>query len=212
MNVTVRHTSASLTINENADPSVRVDMENALNRIAPESWNRPGGAVTFNHVDEGDDDMPAHVKSTLFGASLTVPVASVGKKLALGTWQGVYLCEHRDAGGFGGGHARDVTATTMGREGDAAGQTTVTITAPGRGCHDVTSEIEKAVADVGSGVRTGVARLASSTPPPASPRPSEVQSTRASVWRRRSTPSSPNGGTTSSSRTRTRDRTTCRDT
>ena len=84
----------------------------------------------------------------------------MGKKLALGTWQGVYLCEHRDAGGFGGGHARDVTATTMGREGDAAGQTTVTITAPGRGCHDVTSEIEKAVADVGSGVRTGArARL-----------------------------------------------------
>lgn len=159
VNVTVRHTSASLTINENADPSVRVDMENALNRIAPESWNRPGGAVTFNHVDEGDDDMPAHVKSTLFGASLTVPVASAGKKLALGTWQGVYLCEHRDAGGFGGGHARDVTATTMGREEDAAGQTTVTITAPGRGCHDVTSEIEKAVADVGSGVRTGVAHV-----------------------------------------------------
>ena len=83
VNLLVRHTSASLTVNENADPSVRVDMEGALNRIVPESWND----AMFKHVDEGPDDMPAHVKSTLFGASVTVPAS--GRRLRLGTWQGV---------------------------------------------------------------------------------------------------------------------------
>ena len=173
-----------------------------------------GGAVTFTHVDEGDDDMPAHVKSTLFGASVaTVPVAPAGKRLALGTLAGYVPVRAPQRRGFGGGHARDVTATTLGREGDAAGQTTVTITAPGRGCHDVTSEIEKAVADVGSGVRTGVAHVFvkhTSAGVAASERGS-ADAERASGGGA-PTPSSPNGGTTSSSRTRTRDRTTCRDT
>ena len=87
LQVFLQHTSASLTINENADPDVRADMETALNRLVPE--NQP-----FVHTVEGPDDMPAHVKSSLLGASLMIPV-SVGA-LALGTWQGIYLCEHRN--------------------------------------------------------------------------------------------------------------------
>lgn len=85
-NLFVQHTSASLTINENADPDVRRDMEVALNKIVPAEWNRDG---TFRHTLEGDDDMPGHVKSTLCGVSLNVPVRN--GKLALGTWQGIYL-------------------------------------------------------------------------------------------------------------------------
>jgi len=87
LQVFLQHTSASLTINENADPDVRTDMETALNRLVPENQ-------TFVHTIEGPDDMPAHVKSSLLGASLMIPV-SVGA-LALGTWQGIYLCEHRN--------------------------------------------------------------------------------------------------------------------
>ena len=85
----IQHTSASLTINENADPDVRVDMETAMNQICPE--NSP-----FVHVCEGPDDMPAHVKSSLLGNQLSIPIEA--GKLALGTWQGIYLCEHRDRG------------------------------------------------------------------------------------------------------------------
>ncbi len=82
----LQHTSASLTINENASPDVRSDMESVLNRIVPEQ-------SSYRHSMEGPDDMPAHAKCSLFGVSLTVPVS--GGRLALGTWQGIYLCEHR---------------------------------------------------------------------------------------------------------------------
>ena len=98
----LQHTSASLTINENADPDVRADMEAALNRVVPEGTELP-----YAHADEGPDDMPAHVKSTLVGASVSVPVT--GGRLALGTWQGLYLCEHRDHGG-----ARRLVVTLQG--------------------------------------------------------------------------------------------------
>ena len=91
LNVFIQHTSAGLTINENADPSVRVDFEGALNRLAPEDH------PDYTHVYEGSDDMPAHIKSSLVGASLTIPITQSG--LNLGTWQGIYLCEFRDRGG-----------------------------------------------------------------------------------------------------------------
>ncbi|MCA9241299.1 MAG: secondary thiamine-phosphate synthase enzyme YjbQ [Planctomycetales bacterium] len=90
VNLFIQHTSASLTINENADPDVRVDMERSLSSIAPE-------AFPYTHTCEGADDMPAHVKASLMGVSLNVPIS--GGHLALGTWQGVYLCEHRNHGG-----------------------------------------------------------------------------------------------------------------
>ena len=89
-NLFVQHTSASLTINENADPDVRRDMEVALNKLVPAQWNRDG---TFRHTLEGDDDMPGHVKTSLMGVSLNVPIQN--GRLALGTWQGIYLNEHR---------------------------------------------------------------------------------------------------------------------
>jgi secondary thiamine-phosphate synthase enzyme len=87
LHVFIHHTSASLTINENADPDVRVDMETAMSHIAPED-------LPFIHTIEGPDDMPAHVKCSLLGSSLTIPISS--GQLCLGTWQGIYLCEHRD--------------------------------------------------------------------------------------------------------------------
>ncbi len=90
LHVFILHTSASLTINENADPDVRVDMETALNHLAPEN-------LPYVHTLEGPDDMPAHVKSSLMGASVQIPVRD--GRLVLGTWQGIYLCEHRDHGG-----------------------------------------------------------------------------------------------------------------
>ena len=108
-NLFVQHTSASLTINENADPDVRRDMEVAMNKIVPASWNRDG---TFWHTMEGDDDMPGHVKSSLMGASINIPIRN--GRLALGTWQGVYLNEHRDQGGWGGGHSRHIVITLQG--------------------------------------------------------------------------------------------------
>jgi len=90
LHVFILHTSASLTINENADPDVRVDLESSFNAIAPESF-------PYVHTIEGPDDMPAHVKASLLGNSLTIPVAN--GRLVLGTWQGITLCEHRDQGG-----------------------------------------------------------------------------------------------------------------
>ncbi|HEX4406723.1 MAG TPA: secondary thiamine-phosphate synthase enzyme YjbQ [Polyangia bacterium] len=87
----VRHTSASLTINENADPDVRADMDRWFDRAVPEN------APYFEHTAEGADDMPAHLKASLLGASVSVPIRD--GRLALGTWQGVYLGEHRDHGG-----------------------------------------------------------------------------------------------------------------
>lgn len=91
LNVFIHHTSAGLMINENADPSVRTDMESIFNHIVPE--NLPFLVHTF----EGPDDMPAHVKSALTGASLTIPISN--GRLKLGTWQGIYLCEFRNRGG-----------------------------------------------------------------------------------------------------------------
>ncbi|MEM1303926.1 MAG: secondary thiamine-phosphate synthase enzyme YjbQ [Planctomycetota bacterium] len=87
LHVFIRHTSASLTINENADPDVRVDLESSMSAIAPEDF-------PYTHTCEGPDDMPAHVKSSLLGASVSVPISD--GRPALGTWQGIYLCEHRD--------------------------------------------------------------------------------------------------------------------
>jgi secondary thiamine-phosphate synthase enzyme len=94
------HTSASLTINENADPDVTTDMAMALNRLVPENW-------PWDHTCEGSDDMPAHVKATLTGASISIPVGQ--GRLLTGVWQGIYLCEHRNHGG-----ARRLVATLNG--------------------------------------------------------------------------------------------------
>ncbi|MDX6728245.1 MAG: hypothetical protein QOK49_3050 [Baekduia sp.] len=96
----ILHTSASLTLNENASPDVRRDFETWANHAVPEDF-------PWTHTDEGDDDMPAHVKGSLMGFSLSLPVAD--GRLALGTWQGIYLCEHRDRGG-----ARRLVATLHG--------------------------------------------------------------------------------------------------
>ncbi|GGE52626.1 secondary thiamine-phosphate synthase enzyme [Pedobacter psychrotolerans] len=89
--VFIQHTSASLTINENADPTVRVDFEMFFNKTVRE--NDP----EYKHDYEGSDDMPAHLKSALLGSSVTIPIRN--GRLALGTWQGIYLCEHRNYGG-----------------------------------------------------------------------------------------------------------------
>jgi len=97
----IRHTSASLTLNENASPDVRSDFESHFNAAVPED------APYWRHTLEGPDDMPAHVKASLLGPSVTLPVA--GGRLALGTWQGIYLCEHRDHGG-----PRSLVATLWG--------------------------------------------------------------------------------------------------
>lgn len=87
----IQHTSASLTINENADPDVRIDFETHFNKLAPEN------APYYVHTMEGFDDMPAHLKSSILGSSVTIPVTN--GSLNLGTWQGIYLCEHRNYGG-----------------------------------------------------------------------------------------------------------------
>ncbi len=86
----IQHTSASLTINENADPDVPEDLESVLSVIAPENFS-------YRHTCEGPDDMPAHVKGSLMGCELTIPVCN--GQLSLGTWQGIFLCEHRNRGG-----------------------------------------------------------------------------------------------------------------
>jgi len=102
LQVFLQHTSASLTINENADPDVRVDFETAMNHAVPES-------LPYVHTLEGPDDMPAHVKASMMGASVLIPVGD-GRPL-LGTWQGIYLCEHRNHGG-----GRRVVVTLMGED------------------------------------------------------------------------------------------------
>jgi secondary thiamine-phosphate synthase enzyme len=91
LHLLIQHTSASLTLNENASPDVRRDFETWFSRSVPE------GADFWTHTLEGDDDMPAHIKASLLGPSLTLPIRE--GQLVLGTWQGIYLCEHRDAGG-----------------------------------------------------------------------------------------------------------------
>ncbi|MDN3493309.1 secondary thiamine-phosphate synthase enzyme YjbQ [Winogradskyella bathintestinalis] len=88
LQVFIKHTSASLTINENADPTVRLDFESHMNKMVPENQ------LYYKHTLEGADDMPAHIKAALMGASVLIPI-TVGK-LNLGTWQGIYLCEHRN--------------------------------------------------------------------------------------------------------------------
>ena len=102
--VFMQHTSASLTLNENASPDVRRDFSTWFDHAVPDGWPE------FAHTLEGPDDMPAHVKSTLTGAALVLPVAD--GRLALGTWQGIYLCEHRDDGG-----PRSVVVTAFGERG-----------------------------------------------------------------------------------------------
>ena len=91
LHVFIKHTSASLTINEDADPTVRIDFESHFNETVPEN------APYYRHTLEGSDDMPAHLKSAILGSSVSIPIG--GGKLNLGTWQGIYLCEHRDHGG-----------------------------------------------------------------------------------------------------------------
>ncbi|NSL86314.1 YjbQ family protein [Chitinophaga sp. Mgbs1] len=100
--VFIQHTSASLTINENADPTVRMDFETFFNKAVPE--NDPD----YRHDYEGADDMPAHLKSSLLGSSVLIPIQR--GRLALGTWQGIYLCEHRDEGG-----SRNLVITAWGQ-------------------------------------------------------------------------------------------------
>ena len=101
LQVFIKHTSASLTINENADPTVRTDFESYFNDYVPEDFPK------FVHTYEGPDDMPAHIKSSLLGSSVSMPITN--GRPNLGTWQGIYLCEHRDRGG-----SRRIVVTVMG--------------------------------------------------------------------------------------------------
>lgn len=101
LNIFIKHTSAALTINENADPSVRVDFESIFNRLVPENQSY------YTHTLEGSDDMPAHIKSSIMGPSINIPITN--GRLNLGTWQGIYLCEFRYAGG-----PRSLVLTIMG--------------------------------------------------------------------------------------------------
>lgn len=102
LHVFIQHTSASLTINENADSDVLRDLETSLNNLAPEDF-------PYRHTVEGPDDMPAHVKASLMGSSLTIPIRD--GRMVLGTWQGIYLCEHRNHA-----HSRRLTLTLHGDE------------------------------------------------------------------------------------------------
>ncbi len=99
----IKHTSAALTINENADPSVRRDLEAFSDKLIPER------DPVYTHIFEGDDDMPAHIKASFYGSSVSIPISD--GRLALGTWQGIYLCEFRDHGG-----SRRLLATVVGEE------------------------------------------------------------------------------------------------
>ena len=102
MEIFIKHTSASLTINEDADPTVRDDFESHFNQIVPEN------APYYKHTIEGPDDMPAHLKSSILGSSVMIPITN--GTLNLGTWQGIYLCEHRNHGG-----SRSVVLTLTGK-------------------------------------------------------------------------------------------------
>ena len=99
----IKHTSASLTINEDADPTVRLDFESHFNKLVPENQSY------YQHTIEGSDDMPGHLKASLLGSSVSVPITD--GRLNLGTWQGIYLCEHRDRGS-----ARKLVVTIQGKE------------------------------------------------------------------------------------------------
>lgn len=100
LHLLLQHTSAGLTLNENADPSVRHDFESFINKLIPE--NHP----VYTHIFEGSDDQPAHIKSSLFGVDITIPITNY--KLNMGIWQGIYLCEFRNHGG-----ARKILATIL---------------------------------------------------------------------------------------------------
>tara|TARA_Y100001001_G_C7857763_1_gene256522 strand:- start:69 stop:488 length:420 start_codon:yes stop_codon:yes gene_type:complete len=102
MQVFIKHTSASLTINEDADPTVRDDFESHFNQMVPEN------APYYQHTFEGPDDMPAHLKSSILGSSVNIPITD--GKLNLGIWQGIYLCEHRNRGG-----SRKLVVTIQGK-------------------------------------------------------------------------------------------------
>lgn len=102
MQVFIKHTSASLTINEDADPTVRDDFESHFNQMVPEN------VPYYQHTFEGPDDMPAHLKSSILGSSVNIPITD--GKLNLGTWQGIYLCEHRNRGG-----SRKLVVTIQGK-------------------------------------------------------------------------------------------------
>jgi|TARA_B110000014_G_scaffold261481_1_gene253292 secondary thiamine-phosphate synthase enzyme len=102
MEIFIKHTSASLTINEDADPTVRDDFESHFNQIVPEN------APYYKHTIEGPDDMPAHLKSSILGSSVTIPITN--GTLNLGTWQGIYLCEHRNHGS-----SRSIVLTLTGK-------------------------------------------------------------------------------------------------
>ncbi|HYF68213.1 MAG TPA: secondary thiamine-phosphate synthase enzyme YjbQ [Ohtaekwangia sp.] len=101
LHVFIKHTSASLSLNENADPTVRLDFESHFNKMVPEN------APYYRHDTEGPDDMPAHIKASLLGSSLHIPITN--GRLNLGTWQGIYLCEHREQGG-----SRSIVLTAFG--------------------------------------------------------------------------------------------------
>jgi secondary thiamine-phosphate synthase enzyme len=101
LHVFIKHTSASLAVNENADPTVRQDFESHFNRMVPEN------APYYKHRTEGPDDMPAHIKASLLGVSVTIPITN--GRLNTGIWQGIYLCEHRDHAG-----GRDLVITAFG--------------------------------------------------------------------------------------------------
>ena len=101
LHVFIKHTSASLTVNENADPTVRKDFESHFNEMVPEN------AAYYRHKSEGPDDMPAHIKASLLGSSVTIPISNGA--LNTGIWQGIYLCEHREQGGN-----RDIIITAFG--------------------------------------------------------------------------------------------------
>lgn len=101
LNLFIKHTSAALALNENADPDVRTDLESIFNRLVPEN------ASYYLHTDEGPDDMPSHAKSIIVGPSLTIPIKD--RHLNVGIWQGIYLCEFRDYGG-----PRNIVATVIG--------------------------------------------------------------------------------------------------
>lgn len=103
VNIFIKHTSASLTINENVDPTVRIDFETHFNVMVPETANH------FLHTLEGSDDMTSHIKSSLLGSSVDIPINN--GNMLLGTWQGIYLCEHRNEGG-----ARQIVITVNGEE------------------------------------------------------------------------------------------------
>lgn len=100
LNLFLQHTSAALTLNENADPDVRIDFENFINKLIPE--NHP----VYTHINEGSDDMPAHLKSSILGVSLVIPITN--HRLNLGIWQGIYLCEFRHRG-----DSRKIIATIL---------------------------------------------------------------------------------------------------